>query len=406
MAQLDIEWPQIHLIDGVRLGAAEAGIKHKDRADLLLVEIDEGSSVSGVFTRNAFSAAPVILGREHLARGGVRAFVINSGNANACTGEQGIRDALHCCLAVAEALDIDKQQVIPFSTGVIGEHLPLQKICQAIPKARDALLEDAWLAGAKAIMTTDTEPKGASLQFEHDGEFISVTGIAKGSGMICPNMATMLAFVATDAVVSQPVLDNVCKQAADRSFNRATVDGDTSTNDACMLVATGRAGHAMISQSGGELYDKLLNAVTEVMQALAVKVIKDGEGATKFVTVEVKDGGSSDECLQVAYTIAHSPLVKTALFASDANWGRIVMAIGRSGLHGLDASKVKVWLDDILIVEDGGRAATYTEEQGAAVVARSEFRIIVSLGRGHASETIWTSDLSHDYVSINADYRS
>lgn len=406
MAVGEGHWPVMHSIEGVRLGVANAGIKQTQRPDIVVFEINEGAAVAGVFTQNAFTAAPVQLAKHHLPRGDIRYFLINSGNANACTGEQGYLDALSCCRAVAEQGGVLESQVLPFSTGVIGQFLPVPKVVTALPQAFSSLSVDGWSAAARGIMTTDTRPKGASQQFEHDGETISVTGIAKGAGMIRPNMATLLAYVATDAVVAQSVLDTIIKIAADRSFNRITIDGDTSTNDACMLIATGQAGLPMLTSASGELYDKLLAAVVSVMQNLAQGVIRDGEGATKFVTVEVAGGGNSRECLKVAYAIAHSPLVKTALYASDANWGRIVAAIGYSGIAGLDANQVKVWLDDVLIVERGGRAGSYTEEAGSAVVGRSEFTLRVDLGRGHAQETIWTSDLSHDYVTINAEYRT
>ncbi len=401
-----ILWPKMMPIEGVRIGVADADIKQNNRNDLTLFAIDEGSTVSGVFTQNAFCAAPVVLGRSHLAKGSIRCFVINSGNANACTGEQGLSDALSTCQKAASLMGLEARQVIPFSTGVIGEPLPTQKLLSALPNAQSALVSDGWRVAAEAIMTTDTQPKGASVQFEFDGELISVTGIAKGAGMIRPNMATMLAFIATDAVVCQAVLDDLAKYAADQSFNRVSIDGDTSTNDACMLVATGRVGLPMIAESSGELYGQLRQAVVEVMQSLAQDIVKDGEGATKFVTIDVVGGSTRSECLQVAYSVAHSPLVKTALYASDANWGRIVAAIGYAGVPELDASGVKVWLDEVLIVEDGGRAASYTEALGAAVVSLPSFTIKIDLGRGHAEDRVWTSDLSHDYVTINAEYRT
>lgn len=407
MAVNMLPWPQMHPVAGVKIGVASAGIKKPGRIDTVLFAIDEGATVAGVFTQNAFSAAPVRVGRDHLARGNIRYFIINSGNANACTGDRGIRDALACCAAIAELDGASEAcQVIPFSTGVIGEFLPVDKLTGALPAAMSVLDVNGWEAAAKAIMTTDTHAKGASVQFECDGETVTVTGIAKGAGMIRPNMATMLAYVATDAVVAQPVLDGLIKAAVDCSFNRISIDGDTSTNDACMLVATGHAGLPMLNESAGELYQKLLAAVVEVMQTLAQAMIRDGEGATKFVTLDVAGGGSKEECLKVAYAIAHSPLVKTALYASDANWGRIVAAIGYAGVPALDILQVKVWLDDVLVVANGSRALDYTEAAGSAVVSRSEFSIRIDLGRGHHRECVWTSDLSHDYVTINAEYRS
>lgn len=406
MAVGTLTWPTMYPIEGVRLGIASAGIKKAGRRDILLFAIDEGATVAGVFTQNTFCAAPVTVGREHLSHGDIRYFLVNSGNANACTGERGVADAKAVCQAVAELGSAQMRQVIPFSTGVIGEFLPVAKVQSALSAAFDTLALDGWFDAAQAIMTTDTQAKGASLQFEHDGELISVTGIAKGAGMIRPNMATMLAYVATDAVVAQPVLDRLVKAAADKSFNRISIDGDTSTNDACMLIATGQAGMPMITSAVGELYQKLLRAVTSVMQQLAQAIVRDGEGVSKFVSVEVTGGGSVGESLKVAYAIAHSPLVKTALYASDANWGRIICAIGYAGVPALDISQIKLWLDDVLVVEGGARAASYLDDMGAKVVAQPEFRIGVDLGRGQYRETVWTSDLSHEYVTINAEYRS
>lgn len=398
--------PEMFAIDGVRLGVASAGIKKPGRIDTLLVEVSEGASVAGVFTQNAFCAAPVTVAKKHLARGDVRYLVINSGNANACTGKRGLEDALATCARVGELTQVDAMQVLPFSTGVIGEYLPLDKLADALPLAREDLELNGWTKAAKAIMTTDTRPKQASVQIEHDGEIISISGIAKGSGMIRPNMATMLAYVATDAVIAQTVLDDLVRVAANKSFNRITVDGDTSTNDACILIATGRVGTPMIAESSGELYGKVAEAIVRVMQDLAQGVVRDAEGATKFVTVDVAGGSNPQECLKVAYAIAHSPLVKTALFASDANWGRIVAAIGYAGIVKLDTSVIKVWLDDVLVVDGGERAAGYTEQAGSAVVANDEFALRVDLGRGTSRETIWTSDLSHEYITINAEYRT
>ncbi|HEY7774221.1 MAG TPA: bifunctional glutamate N-acetyltransferase/amino-acid acetyltransferase ArgJ [Marinagarivorans sp.] len=400
------QWPVMHPIAGLTLGTASAGIKYPGRTDIVVMGIAEGATVAGVFTQNAFCAAPVIVGRNHLASGDIRYFVINSGNANACTGERGLNDAEATCRAIADLTDIEARQVIPFSTGVIGEYLPVDKIAAAVPAALESLSLDGWAAAAKAIMTTDTRPKGASVQFEHDGEVISVTGIAKGAGMIRPNMATMLAYIATDAVVAQSLLDDIVKRAADKSFNRISIDGDTSTNDSCLLVATGQAGLPMLTDSSGELYEKLLTAVTEVHQQLALAIVRDGEGATKCISVDVQQGGNKEECLKVAYAIAHSPLIKTALFASDPNWGRIICAVGYAGIRALDTQKVNVFLDDVCIVRAGQRAQEYTEEQGQKVVDKAEFTVRVELGRGHSHDTVWTTDLSHDYVTINAEYRS
>lgn len=401
-----VPWPHMHPIKGVKIGAARAGIKRPDRFDVLIFEVAEGGTVAGVFTQNSFCAAPVLVAKDHLSLGVVRYLLINSGNANACTGDRGLADARKTCEAVACLGGATTEQVLPFSTGVIGEFLPVEKITAVLPAAVDALQEGAWENAARAIMTTDTCPKGASVQFEFQGEMISVTGVAKGAGMIRPNMATMLAFVATNAAVAQPVLDDLLKSAADRSFNRITIDGDTSTNDACILMASGRARAARIEEAEGELFEKLKESLVAVMQQLAHAIVRDGEGATKFVTINVSGGASSAECLKAAYTVAHSPLVKTALYASDANWGRIVAAIGYSGISDLDVTKVKVWLDDVLVVDDGARHACYTDAAGTAIVKRPEFAIKIHLGRGDAEEVVWTSDLSHEYVTINAEYRT
>lgn len=400
-----VAWPLMHAVSGIRIGAAQAGIKKPGRLDVLVFEVADGGSVAGVFTQNAFCAAPVVVAKEHLSHNPARYLLINSGNANACTGGRGLADARATCAAVADSGGCASSQVLPFSTGVIGEFLPVEKINKAIPEAIRVLDEGGWEDAARAIMTTDTCPKGASTQFHYQGKAVSVTGVAKGAGMIRPNMATMLAFVATDAAVSQPVLQQIVKVAADRSFNRISIDGDTSTNDACMLMASGKAGLPKIEQAQGELFELLCNAVVSVMQQLAHAIVRDGEGATKFVSIKVKGGSSSEECLQVAYSIAHSPLVKTALYASDANWGRIVAAIGYAGVP-LDVGKIKLWLDDVLVVDQGARHRDYSDEAGTAVVKNPEFSIQVELGRGEAGETVWTSDLSHEYVTINAEYRT
>lgn len=399
-------FPTMHPIKGISLGTTCAGIKKPGRKDLVVIEIASGSSVAGVFTRNAFCAAPVVIAKQHLQQQSPAYFLINTGNANAGTGEQGLRDAQYCCEALAREVDAEPESVLPFSTGVIGEPLPVDIISAALPAACEQLSQDGWADAAEGILTTDTRPKGASLSFEYQGQRISVTGISKGSGMIRPDMATMLAFVATDAAVSQPLLQQILTDATDRSFNRITVDGDTSTNDACMLIATGQAEVEQITDVGSELYRLLSETVTAVCIELAQAIIRDGEGATKFVTVQVNGGQNEQECLQVAYTIAHSPLVKTALFASDPNWGRILAAVGRAGLENLDVTKVSIFLDQVCIVDKGGLAADYTEEQGQAVMDLEEITIRVELDRGVASDAVWTSDLSHDYVSINADYRS
>jgi glutamate N-acetyltransferase / amino-acid N-acetyltransferase len=408
MAVGEAVWPVMHPVAGVAFGTASAGIKKVGRTDILVMALSARSRVAGVFTRNAFCAAPVILGREHLAStaGAIRYLVINSGNANACTGDRGLADAKTTCDWVAKATGVSANQVLPFSTGVIGEYLPLAKIEKALPDALALLDDTAWDKAAGAIMTTDTRPKGASVQFDWAGHRITVTGIAKGAGMIRPNMATMLAYIATDAAVPTELLQTLVTDTANQSFNRISIDGDTSTNDSCILIATGESGAPAVSSHQDPLYAALQQALLSVFQSLAIAVVRDGEGATKCVTVDVSEGASRDECLAVAYAIAHSPLIKTALFASDPNWGRIICAIGYAGLEKLDPSRVQVFLDDVCIVKNGQRASTYTEEQGKAVVSRAEFCIRVQLGRGSFTDQVWTTDLSHDYVTINAEYRS
>jgi len=406
MAVGDFPFPLMNPVAGVRLGTASAAIKAAGRQDVVLLEVALGSQVSGVFTQNAFCAAPVNVCKAHMSSVDTRYLLINSGNANACTGEEGLADAYASCAELARLTGVSTEQVLPYSTGVIGVRLPMVRLLSALPNAVENLAEDGWAAAAQGIMTTDTRPKGASEQFVHDGVTVTVTGISKGSGMICPNMATMLGYIATDAKVSKGLLDQLSKQAANRSFNRITVDGDTSTNDSCMLIATGQAGLPEICAAEGALYEKLFDALIRVHTLLAQSIVGDGEGATKFVTVNVEGGQNEGECLEVAYSVAQSPLVKTALFASDPNWGRIVAAIGYAKVDSLDAERVKVWLDDILIVENGGCAASYTEAAGQAVMDRESITIRIDLGRGDSRECIWTTDLSHDYIKINAEYRS
>ncbi len=399
-------FPDMPVIDGIKLNAASAGIKKQGKLDVVLFELPSNAKVAGVFTKNAYCAAPVTLCKEHLEKtSNSRYLLINSGNANACTGEQGMEAALISCAAVAENGDVSVEQVLPFSTGVIGEPLPVEKIEDALPALHSGLSNDNWSLAAKGIMTTDTQPKGATVSLDIDGQELVVNGIAKGSGMINPNMATMLAYVATNAVVDQNILQKLVKEAADLSFNRITIDGDTSTNDSCMLIAAGTSA-ITIDREDSPSYLLFKQAIIDVFQSLAQTVVRDGEGATKFVSIVVEEGGNNDECLQVAYAIAHSPLVKTALFASDANWGRIVAAIGYSGVEGLNSDKIRVYLDDVLIVEDGGRAVTYREDDGQRVMSQSEITLRVCLGRGDVSETIWTTDLSHEYIKINAEYRT
>ncbi len=396
----------IRPVAGIRLGTAAAGIKYPGRTDLLLIELAEGGSCAGVFTRNSFCAAPVQVARDHLAQGAPRYLLVNSGNANAGTGERGLRDAVACCDAVAALGGCGGERVLPFSTGVIGEPLPVELLCNALPAALASLCEDGWQAAARAIMTTDTVPKLASREVQTSAGSLVVTGIAKGSGMIRPDMATMLAYVATDAAVSQPLLQRCLEQAVAPSFNAITVDGDTSTNDACMLLASGASGCPAIADESDEAYQALCEAVTEVCMELARAIVKDGEGATKLVTVAVEGAASIEEAKGVAYTIAHSPLVKTALFASDPNWGRILAAVGRGGVEGLDISRVEIWLDDVCIVREGGRFSGYTEEAGQEVMSRDELTIRVDLGRGEIRTEVLTCDLSYDYVRINAEYRT
>lgn len=391
-------------VAGIRLGTTQAGIKYPDRRDLVVIEAAPGTRATAVFTRNAFCAAPVIVARTHLAVANPRYLVINTGNANAGTGRQGLVDAEATCRALAERVGCRTEEVLPFSTGVIGEPLPLYRIATGLPAALAALRPDGWIDAARGIMTTDTRPKWASRRLNLAGRKVTVTGIAKGAGMICPDMATLLAFVATDAAVDEAVLRPALAEAVADSFNAITVDGDTSTNDACLLLATGQSGAAI--PAAGEDYARFADAVREVCLDLAQAIIRDGEGATKFITVQVAGGRDAAECRQVAYTIAHSPLVKTAFFASDPNWGRILAAVGRAGLADLEIDRVAIHLDEVCIVRDGGRAPDYTEEQGQRVMARPEITIRVELARGEATARIWTTDLSFDYVRINAEYRT
>ncbi|MDO6423214.1 bifunctional glutamate N-acetyltransferase/amino-acid acetyltransferase ArgJ [Saccharophagus degradans] len=399
-------WPEMHIIDGVRIGVAQGGIKRAGRDDVTLFEICEGARVAGVFTQNAFCAEPVKIAKQHLAKQNVRYFLINSGNANACTGKLGNAAAMKTCNALAGLTQVDASSVIPFSTGVIGELLPADKIINVLPQAIESLDADNWTRAGRSIMTTDTRPKGASCEVNLGDKVVKITGISKGAGMINPNMATMLAYIATDADVDQALLNKLAKRAANLSFNRITIDGDTSTNDACMVIATGKAGNATLVDEASPEAETFAFALIDVYQQLAQQIVRDGEGATKFISVHVRGGATHQECVDVAYAIAHSPLIKTAMFASDPNWGRIICAIGYAGVPNLDVDGVKVWLDETLIVEDGGRAASYTEEQGQAVVSKAEFAINVDLGRGDFEDVIWTSDLSHEYIRINAEYRS
>jgi glutamate N-acetyltransferase/amino-acid N-acetyltransferase len=397
---------QLFSVPGVRLGVAQAEIRKKNRYDLTLVALDAGCTVSGVFTQNRFCAAPVQLCRQHLAAGqGIRAMVINTGIANAGTGEPGRQAAWASCEAVAAALDISARQVLPFSTGVILELLPVERIKAGLPAAQADLKADNWHAAAHAIMTTDTVAKAASRQLVVNGKTITISGVSKGAGMIKPNMATMLGFVATDAGIAQPLLDQLVKEAADASFNCITVDGDTSTNDSFVLIASGQSGAAFNTPADAG-WAEVRAAIISVAVELAQAIVRDGEGATKFITVAVEGGKDLEECRKVGYAIGHSPLVKTAFFASDPNLGRILAAVGYAGIGDLDVDGVKVWLDDVLVAEKGGRAAAYREEDGARVMAQAEITVRVNLGRGDVAAKVYTCDFSYDYVKINADYRS
>ena len=397
-------------VPGVRLGVTEAGIRKVNRKDLTLIELAPGARVAGVFTQNRFCAAPVQVCKANLPVGGIRALVINTGVANAGTGEPGLAAARATCEAVAAEFGIDAAQVLPFSTGVILEPLPVERLVAGLPAAKAALKADGWFDAAHGIMTTDTVPKASSRQVQIGGKTITLTGISKGAGMIKPNMATMLGFMATDADVAQPLLDALLKDVADLSFNSITVDGDTSTNDSFMLIATGQAGNPTIADVASPDYAVFRAAVLDLAIWLAQAIVRDGEGATKFMTLQIEGGRGRDECRKVGYAIGHSPLVKTAFFASDPNLGRILAAIGYAGIDDLDVAGIKVWLgsngEEVLVAEQGGRAAGYNEEAGARIMQAAEITIRVDLSRGAAGATLWTCDFSYDYVKINADYRS
>ncbi len=399
-------FPTMHPIAGVYLGTCAAKIKKNGNPDLVIMELTEGALTAASFTLNAFCAAPVTLAKQHLKTHSPRALLINSGNANAGTGVQGMADAVQSCAWVAAELGCQPEQVLPFSTGVIGQNLPMEKIQKGIPEALANLSIAGWEDACAGIMTTDLVPKAVSREVKVDGHSVMITGISKGSGMIHPNMATMLGFVVTDAKINQTCLQKVLTDSVNLSFNRITVDGDTSTNDACTLTATQKADMPTIDDVDSQAYADLSKAINEVMVELAQMIIRDGEGATKFVTVAVEGGKTTEECLKVAHAVALSPLVKTALFASDPNWGRILAAVGRSGVEQLDVDALKIYLGDVCIVENGGRALTYTEEAGQAVMNETDITILIQLNRGSVSETIWTTDFSYDYVKINAEYRS
>jgi glutamate N-acetyltransferase/amino-acid N-acetyltransferase len=397
-------------VAGVRVGVAEAGIRKKARRDLTLIEVDEGSRVAGVFTKNRFCAAPVHVCRAHLAQGGVRALVINTGIANAGTGEPGMAAARETCEAVARLLEVAPNQVLPFSTGVILEPLPVDRLVAGLPAAIADLRADGWFDAAHAIMTTDTVAKVASRRVDIGGRSVTLTGMSKGAGMIRPNMATMLGFIATDAHVAQDLLERLVRDVADESFNSITVDGDTSTNDAFIVIATGQAENAEIVDEHSNGYTAFRQALSGIAIELAQALVRDGEGATKFIEVAVREGASREECRAVAYAVAHSPLVKTAFFASDPNLGRILAAVGYAGIEDLDVGRISVWLasggEEVLVAERGGRAAGYREEDGARIMRREEISVRIALARGSAGATVWTCDFSYDYVKINAEYRS
>jgi glutamate N-acetyltransferase/amino-acid N-acetyltransferase len=398
-------------VSGIELGFAQAHVRKPNRKDVLVIRLTEGTTVAGVFTLNRFCAAPVVLCKEYLAQqAGIRALLVNTGCANAGTGEDGLNRAQKSCEALASLLSINANQVLPFSTGVILEPLPVDKVIAGMPEAITNLTEDNWLNAAEAIMTTDIVAKGVSKQITIDGKKITITGISKGSGMIHPNMATMLGYIGTDAAISQPALENIIQYAVNKSFNCITVDGDTSTNDSLILMATGNAKNTEIADNGTNFL-AIRDALTEVAVELAQAIVRDGEGATKFMTVRVEGGKSEAECRKVAYAIAHSPLIKTAFFASDPNLGRILAAIGYAGIDDLDVDNMELYLgnetgSDVLVAEKGGRAASYREEQGAAIMQESDILVHVVLNRGSADCTVWTCDFSYDYVKINADYRS
>jgi glutamate N-acetyltransferase / amino-acid N-acetyltransferase len=400
---------ELRPVPGVTLGATRAGVKAStpaDRHDLVVMLLEPDASVAGVFTRNAFRAAPVQLAEEAIARGGVRALVTNSGNANAATAEPGRQDAQQICDALARAAALPPGSVLPFSTGVIGVRLPVDRIVAALEPALAAARPDGWADAARAIMTTDTGPKAVSRRVDVAGAAVTITGMAKGAGMIRPDMATMLAYICCDASIDQACLAALVRDVADASFNRITIDGDTSTNDSFVIAATGKAGHRRISSSADAGYAELAAALTDVARTLAQAIVRDGEGATRFVTVRVGGGRNAAECLKVAYTVAESPLIKTAVFAGDPNWGRFCMAIGRAGVPDLDTARVDLFLDDVCVARGGLMAPEYREADGARVMAEAEFEVRIDLGRGDATETVWTTDLSYDYVKINAEYRS
>ena len=397
---------ELSAVAGIRLSTVSAGIKKAGRNDVVVIEIAAGAKVAAMFTQNAFCAAPVTVTKRHLSQAAPHYLLINTGNANAGTGEQGVQDALKCCQALADLCGSEVQHVLPFSTGVIGEHLPVNKITTVLEDAVAGLNDDGWAQAAHGIMTTDTVPKGQSRQITIDGEIITITGIAKGAGMIRPNMATMLAYVATDARVSQAVLHTLWHDVVAQSFNKITIDGDTSTNDSAILIATGKTAAPEISSTEHPAYAPLKQAVMQLCEQLAMDMVRDGEGATKLITIDVQGGATQQESDEVAFTVAHSPLVKTAMFASDPNWGRILAAVGRAGLEKLILTDIQIYLGDVCIVRNGGRAPDYTEEQGQQVMSQDEITVRIELNRGDFNTRVWTCDFSYDYVRINAEYRT
>ncbi|MDR6604865.1 glutamate N-acetyltransferase/amino-acid N-acetyltransferase [Achromobacter deleyi] len=397
---------EIFPVAGIEIGVTEAGIRKANRRDLTVFRLAEGTSVAGVFTRNRFCAAPVQVCQTHLAAGGpISALVINTGNANAGTGEEGLKKAQDTCAALGKLLGVPAAQILPFSTGVILEPLPLDRLVAGLPGAIADLAADHWSSAAHGIMTTDTLPKISSAKVQIDGKTVTFTGISKGAGMIRPNMATMLSFLATDAGIAQPLLRRLAVEIADASFNRITVDGDTSTNDSFIIAATGKSGVNVNSESDAA-YAAVRAALTAAALELATKIVRDAEGATKFMTIRVEEAGTTEEALKVAYAVAHSPLVKTAFFASDPNLGRILAAIGYAGIDDLDVSNIRLWLDDVLVAKDGGRNPDYQEADGQRVMKQAEISVRIALGRGQVADTVYTCDFSHEYVTINADYRS
>lgn len=398
--------PQLHTVKGVRLAAAAAGIRKQNRADVVLIEVDAATTCGAVFTRNAFCAAPVLVARDHLRSASPRYLLINAGNANAGTGAAGVRDAKECCAAVAARAGCAVEEVLPCSTGVIGEPLPVGKIRGAVAGLLDGLQADGWEQAARGIMTTDTVPKAISRRLKLGDATVTLNGIAKGAGMIHPNMATMLAFIATDARVERALLQRCLEHAVERSFHRISVDGDTSTNDACIVLATGGETMAAIASERDPRYEPLREGLTDVCVELAKAIVRDAEGATKFITVVVREGRDLEECRAVAYAVALSPLVKTACFASDPNWGRILAATGRAGLRDFDISRVSIYLDGVCVVRNGERASDYTETRGREAMSRTDITVRIDLGRGSEDIAVWTSDLSYDYVRINAEYRT